>query len=135
MRGKVIELLHPGACIELHCDAAARFLTLHLEHIDSFCGVELDVADAAGRSWRIVAGNNRSTVRIRDDECTLPLVLKPGWNHVCLDIRDLAQRAFGVRAERLESVFVHARCRLWHAFLHNRPVLDPELPDSVRVIE
>lgn len=134
VKGTVVELLDPGSGLELRCDAAYRFLSLHMEHMDSYTGVELDVRDRDGVQRTLVCGNNQSLVRIKDGRCSMPLVLKPGWNHVTLDLEDLVSRAFGAEHASVHRVLVHARCRLWHAFLHNRPVLDPELPDSVRVV-
>lgn len=135
VKGTVVELLDPGCCLELRCDAPYRYLTLHLEHVHSYTGVELDLRTADGAQRSILCGNNQSVVRIRDGECSAPLALQPGWNHVTLDLADLVPRAFGVEHHTLQAVLVHARCRLWHVFLHNRPVLDPELPSSVRVVQ
>lgn len=64
----------------------------------------------------------------------VPLSLVRGWNHVCLDLEAMASKAFGCTLASVRRVIVHARCRVWHVFLHNRVVLDPELPDSVRVV-
>ncbi len=132
--GSVLDLMHTKASVELPAGGAPlHLLTLHVENVDHYFGLEIDLDDASGRPHRIAAANNQSLVRVRGNECSVPLVTDSGWICVSLDLRDMMQRAFGVSFGCVRSVFVHAVCRVWHAYLHDQPVADALLPENLRV--
>ena len=136
LRAQVLDVLEPSATVEFAlpgCDL--RLLTLHVECLDAYMGIEVEASDHTGVLRRVAMNNNQSVVRVRGDECCMPLVLRPGWNMLCLDLDDIIFRAFGTHYTELHTVLIHACCRVWHLFAHDERVSDPELPKHLRVIQ
>jgi hypothetical protein len=137
-----------GSCIEL-TDAAEmtfenlrtqkRYLTLFIKNVNRFCELQIELVQRDGAKSVFIMSNNQSVTRIDRDQdkgggtCTLPMILKQGWNYLNIDLETLLASAFGTQYERCESVTVLAECRVSRLFFQKRMYADVELPDHIRL--
>lgn len=136
LQSHVLELLEPTMSVEFSAwDSPCHLLSLHVENTGSYFGFEVEVVDSKGKQRRLAMNNNQSVCRVRTSECSMPLVLTPGWNMLLVDLADMVHRAFGTEFAVVQTVIVHATCRIWHVFLHDEQLAEPQLPPSLRVIK
>lgn len=137
--GNCIELTEAA---ELNFDGLSsrmRFMTLFIKNINRFCEIQLEILQTDGCTVVFIMSNNQSVTRIdRDPDkgggtCTLPMILKPGWNYLNIDLETLLSSAFGTEFDKCTSVTVIADCRVSRLFFQKRAYADIELPDNIRL--
>jgi hypothetical protein len=77
--------------------------------------------------------NNRSTVLVTADEVKLPLIIKSGWQFICLDIDDILKRSFGVGYKSCNQLVFSGTCAVWRAYFQDIKYADCQLPYHLRV--
>lgn len=133
---QVVELLgvlaNLGFALE---DMDLRFLVMHVKNVQRYLRFELVVQGQDDKVYHLSSSNRQTVVRTKLDRCSLPLMLKPGWNRVCLDLDDVCRRAFGVAYRSTLEVRVFANCRLWRMFFQDKDYADSQLPVELRVVQ
>jgi hypothetical protein len=76
--------------------------------------------------------SKQSTSRTAKNICSMPLELVNGWNHICLNLSELTEAAFGVKYDHATKVTVYSTMRLLRCFFQDRQYADIELPDHLR---
>lgn len=124
----------PEIALNFSCRCGLPFLVLHLRDIGKFVVVDVDVVDRAHKVRRIRLTNRQSVARIAADKASIPLVLVRGWNYVCLDLVDLADKAFGVEYAFCSAIAIHSDVRVGAVFFEDRQYEDRQLPECLRVV-
>lgn len=77
--------------------------------------------------------NYQSSTKVRPFTCSVPLALKPGWNHIQLNLANFTMRAYGTNYLETQRVQVHANCRIRRIYFSDRLYSEEELPREYRV--
>lgn len=120
------------AQIGFFVDSSMRYLALQLKCVDEFFLINLRVTDAQSSSRSIIVSNNRSTVLAMKDEVKLPLVIKEGWQFICLDLKDIVQRAFGASYRSCTEIVFSGSCSIWRIYFQENLYADCQLPYHLR---
>ena len=108
------------------------YLCIYMKHVDAFTGFDLHLEAVDGRpcTFRFDNKSTLSKVQMNDNECTcsMPLILKRGWNHLNLDVQNLCESAFGVRGKTMKTLSFRPRCRIFRVFLQEKPYSHTALP-------
>ena len=82
------------------------------------------------KAFRFDNKSTLSKVQMNDNECTcsMPLILKRGWNHLNFDVQNLCESAFGVRGKTMKTLSFRPRCRIFRVFLQEKPYSHTALP-------
>jgi hypothetical protein len=120
-------------CFHINKDLSEMaYLCIYMKHVDAFTGFDIQLEAEDGRPCTFQLDNKStiSKVQISDNECScsMPLILKRGWNHLNLDLQNLTQSAFGVRSKTLRTLSFRPRCRLFRVFLQEKPYSHAALP-------
>jgi len=98
-------------------------LVLQIRPIDMHhVSFEVALTDGGGVRRRLRASTFQSTVRSKTAITTMPLVLDApnDWNLIVLDLTALVRRAYGSTFSAVDSVQLHAACRLRRIFFAER---------------
>lgn len=131
--GKAAVELVGKASLALDSHSVLPILVLHVKNLERFMMLEVDTLDEDRIPKQIRLSTRRTITTVEGTKVELPLVLGPGWQLVCLDLRDLLQRAFGAAYFSTSQIRIHGSCRIAAAFLSDRVYSDVELPDFLRV--
>lgn len=130
-----VEMLGSSAAsVEMPCNVALPFFTLHVKDIGRFCGFELVIEDSSGQPKHVLVSNKQSRLRVGPKSASLPLLMTLGWNKITLDMRDVCAKAFGTEYVSVRNVVLHPSCRIARVYFEVRPHEDAELPDWLRTI-
>eukprot|EP00753_Platysulcus_tardus_P020487 PLAT8108.1.p1 GENE.PLAT8108.1~~PLAT8108.1.p1 ORF type:complete len:203 (-),score=71.67 PLAT8108.1:114-722(-) len=130
---EVVEVWGDGRVTFGCAGASSRFAVLYVKQLGRFFSVEAEVTDEDGGKRVIRAGNKTSKLRLKPKEVLVPMTVAEGWNYVVLDLEMLTRHAFGKEFAALRKLHINAHCRLWKAYLADRPYAEPELPAHLRV--
>eukprot|EP01038_Epipyxis_sp_PR26KG_P004808 gene4808-6736_t len=78
--------------------------------------------------------NRSSFVTIDKTTCKLPLVVRDGWQYLCVEMDDLMTNAFGSTFVACREVIIHGSCRVSKIFFQSKKYADVELPAFLRVV-
>ena len=131
-----VELLGPQAGLHFACDSILRYLVVHVKDLGKFFRIEFEVIDSSKQYRVFKASNTASMAHVdqRQGDCLIPMQLAEGWNHLCLDLEDLTQKAFDTTYLSCVQVRVFAQCRLLRAYFQDRHYADAELPEHLQVL-
>eukprot|EP00937_MAST-01D_sp_MAST-1D-sp2_P000834 g834.t1 len=131
-----VEILGAQAGLHFGCDSILRYLVVHTKNLGKFFRIEIEVIDDSKQYRVFKASNTASMAHVdqRQGECTLPLQLADGWNHLCLDLETLTANAFDTAYLSCVQVRVFANCRLLRVYFQDRPYADAELPEYLQVL-
>ncbi len=130
----VVEVLGVSANLVFPCATSMRYLVCQMKNLDKYTAIEVEIIDSAKKRRKLQFTNSQSKVRIKEGECSMPLVLTPGWNHVCLDLQSLCNNAYGTDMRRAICVQVFASCRLLRVFFQAQLYSDAELPKHLQTL-
>ncbi len=133
---EVLELLSngPRVALSIPCQSQLPFLVLHLKDIGRFCSIEVEAADSAGTVHLLCASNKQASVRVTEEQLSMPLTLSKGWSMVRLNLPQLFERAWGLQYAATLSVTVLASCRVARIWLEAQPNEDAQLPLFLRTL-
>mgnify|MGYP001124728857 CR=1 FL=1 len=156
---EVVELVGASTTLALPVSTPLPILVLHLKDVTRFLDVELSfltlpaaspsrTTATAGRTGGATAAaaapapqlrhllltNRVSAIRVGVESATLPLALAAGWNHLALNLPDLAAAAFGETYHAATGVILHAATRVAHVYFQDRAFADCDLPPFLRTL-
>ena len=134
VQAAVVEILGVSANLVFPCATSMRYLVLQMKHLDKYTAIEVEVIDSTRKRRKLQLTNSQSKIKIKENECSMPLTLTEGWNYVCLDLQSLVNNAYGTDLRRSICVQVFASCRLLRVFFQAQPYSDAELPKHLRVL-
>lgn len=109
------------------------WFTVHMKNLERFVAITVEFEDTSGRKKTLKFSNHQSVVRLSSDNASLPLELQPGWNKICVNLKDLAARVFKCRYAHCLRVKIHANCRLRRIFFSEQSCRNKDLPKSLQV--
>lgn len=132
-----VELLGPKVRLEMPCKVRLPCFVIHMKDTGRFCGVEIGLVDASGKTFSLLANNKTSSIRIQNSSCSMPLEIGQGWNIIRLDLPDIMKRAFGPSAEYsfCSGVVIHASVAVARCYFESQPLEDFELPEFLRTFK
>jgi hypothetical protein len=131
----IVEVLGQAASVQFDCDSILQYLAVHVKNVGKYLTLEIEIVDDAKQYRVFKCSNTTSTTRIEMHECHMPLVMKPGWNYLNIDLESLTRMAFGTNYLSVVQVRVHANCRLLHLYMQERMYSDAELPAYLNVVK
>ena len=134
VQASVVEILGVSANLVFPCSTAMRYLILQMKNLNKYTAIEVEIIDSSRKRRKLQLTNSQSKVKIKENECSMPLVLSEGWNYVPLDLQSLVHNAYGTDLRRTICVQVFASCRLLHVFFQAQPYADAELPKHLQVL-
>jgi hypothetical protein len=111
------------------------FLVLHVKNINMFFVITVVFEDSSGRERIIEMTNKRSTIQVDGDFCKLPIDIEIGWQHICLDMELILNKAFGTSYRQCLEVSMSGSCRFSKIFFQAKRYADAQLPKFLRVAE
>jgi len=125
-----------------------RYLCMYLKNTSQFAELHIQAVDPSGRCCNLRMSNSLTQAKVTPNQpikgrdkkhtisvsnCSMPLVLREGWNHLNIDIERLLNAAFGRHLGRTIQIEIHGGCRLWRCFFVERVCAEAELPPELQV--
>jgi Protein of unknown function (DUF667) len=134
LKVQLVEVQGERAKLALPCSSIKPLLCMHIKMLEQFCTLEVEIVDDTKRYRSINLSNARSVATIEGSQARLPLQLVSGWNHVCIDLDEIVQLAFGSQYLTTCQVTVRGSCRVSKIFFQDAVYADVQLPKHLRVL-
>ena len=141
----VLELIDDNvATTRIECPANAQetlaisnmpYLVLIVKNLKAYLSVELEVVDDSQQTRRFRCSNFQMETRVKENICTMPLLLESDWNTLTLDLRKLCFKAYGTQFKEFSGLTVHASTRIRRIYLAQELIAEENLPTEFKLFK
>lgn len=111
-------------------------VTIHFDAMNHFVNFYFIVYDTNKTKRSLVLTSKRSKVYIEENTCTIPLLVKNGWQYLCINISELLLNSYGLTYSHVTEIGIHSSsCKVAKLYLQEREHADVELPQNLQVFE
>ena len=111
------------------------FLVLLVKNMKRYFTLEIELVDDTKKIRRFRCSNFQSEPRVKEDICTMPLLMEAGWNNITLDLKKMTETAYGTQYKEVNSVVVHSNTRIRRIFFAETLMAEENLPAEFRLFK
>lgn len=90
----VIELLGNNSKITFYPDCSRPYLVLHIKNLQRFFSITILCSDDTGKDKILEISNKNTIITVNNNQCKLPMEVKDGWQHICIELDELLANAY-----------------------------------------
>lgn len=106
----------PGSRLFLPTNTQLDFLILYLKTVDAFFRIEIELVTKSKKYKRIILGNDCTNVKICPNVSYVPIICKPNWNYMPINIGNLCMCSFGEQMNYVKLVVINSHCKIYKVF-------------------
>lgn len=108
------------------------FLIIVVKNVDKPFSIEAQILDDKSQLRRFRISNYQSKTRVSNFSMNMPMVLKPGWNQIVLNLAEVTHNAYNSNYLETVRLTVNANCRLKNVYFSDRLYSEDEKPKEFR---
>ncbi|XP_058510380.1 cilia- and flagella-associated protein 20-like [Solea solea] len=109
------------------------FMVMVIKNLERYFTFEVQVIDDKNFRRRFRASTYVSTTRVNPFNCTMPLNLSDGWNHIQFNLADFTRKTYGTQYVETQRVQINANCRIRRVYFSDQMYPEEELPQEFKI--
>eukprot|EP00924_Labyrinthula_sp_SR-Ha-C_P012272 snap_masked-scaffold_10-processed-gene-1.48-mRNA-1 protein AED:1.00 eAED:1.00 QI:0/0/0/0/1/1/4/0/194 len=123
---KVLEIQGGKMSIGFEMESHFSQLVIYLRNLDRFFSIDFWVIDKKGKT-------NHTQVRIKENICSFPIALRPEWNRLLFNTKNLFELSFKTEFLRVIKFRIYGSAKIWKMFWQEKDQENVDLPDALRI--